>query len=553
MNRADDGILELVSELARRYRLAPLEPLLASCREVAAQDDLSVAVLGRFKAGKSSFLNHLLGRDVLPAGVTPVTAVVTEIVYGAHERAVVHFLDGRAEEVLVADIRGFVAEVGNPGNVKRVSRLAVELPALAPFGNLRFVDTPGLESALAHSTEETLAWLPRVGLALVAVSCDTPLSEHDLALLKSLRQYTPNVSVLLTKADLLTDSERAEVLDFMRAQLTRAFGSAPPIFPYSVRASGERFRALIEEELIKGALAEFKEQRRAALERKLETLLRECHDYLALALRAAESLASERAALARQVVGEKGALDDVKAELRLVVREARGGLRDYVSARLKTHRRELEERLLDGLKTEFPRWAKSLNLALESFEAWLRRTLSQELLTVSDEERARLVVPLEKLRTQVSRTLQNFRDRLSERAVRAYGVPLRTTELEIRVEEPRQPDVHIGRVFDRNWELLSPVIPMFVVRGLVERHFAGKVPYQVEKNLSRLTHQWGESVGAAMARAGETAERSLDELVGTVERLTAGGVGDAPRIRADIGRVASALNESGRAPTRQHV
>jgi hypothetical protein len=93
---------------------------------------------------------------------------------------------------------------------------------------------PGLESALAHNTEVSLNWLPNVGLALVAVSVDPPLSQADLDLLKSLYQYTPKVSILLTKADLLDERELNEVLAYVRQQLARAFGSAAEIFPYSI-------------------------------------------------------------------------------------------------------------------------------------------------------------------------------------------------------------------------------------------------------------------------------------------------------------------------------
>ena len=45
--------IELASEIAARYRLASIDSLLASCRNTAAQDHLSIAILGRFKAGKS--------------------------------------------------------------------------------------------------------------------------------------------------------------------------------------------------------------------------------------------------------------------------------------------------------------------------------------------------------------------------------------------------------------------------------------------------------------------------------------------------------------------
>src|SRR5256885_392212 len=82
---------------------------------------------------------------------------------------------------------------------------SIQLLNLAQFRALRFVDMPGLESTFAHNTETALNWLPKVGLALVAISVDQPLSQHDIALLKSLYEYTPKVSILLTKVDLLTD------------------------------------------------------------------------------------------------------------------------------------------------------------------------------------------------------------------------------------------------------------------------------------------------------------------------------------------------------------
>lgn len=50
---------------------------------------LSIAVVGRVKAGKSSFLNSLLfdGKDVLPRAFTPKTATLTKIEY-APENAI---------------------------------------------------------------------------------------------------------------------------------------------------------------------------------------------------------------------------------------------------------------------------------------------------------------------------------------------------------------------------------------------------------------------------------------------------------------------------------
>src|SRR4030042_874980 len=80
---------------------------------------VDVAVLGQFKAGKSSFLNGLIGGAVVPVDVLPSTAVVTRIGHGPMERAVVHRLSGEALEIPVSRLAEFVTERGNPANDKR--------------------------------------------------------------------------------------------------------------------------------------------------------------------------------------------------------------------------------------------------------------------------------------------------------------------------------------------------------------------------------------------------------------------------------------------------
>lgn len=90
------SVLERISEVREKYELTALEARLEACSSLLNEGDLiNVGVLGRFKSGKSSLLNHLCGRSVLPVGVTPVTAVITRIRYGRAEKAVVHHLGGR--------------------------------------------------------------------------------------------------------------------------------------------------------------------------------------------------------------------------------------------------------------------------------------------------------------------------------------------------------------------------------------------------------------------------------------------------------------------------
>jgi GTP-binding protein EngB required for normal cell division len=533
--------LALAAEMAGRYGIAALSGLLASARASAAEDQIRVAVLGRFKAGKSSFLNHFIGRDVLPVGVVPVTAVVTEIRYGPREEARVHHRDGRDPEVPLDRIGAYICEKENPENHKQAVLITLELPELRPFRGLKFIDTPGLESALSHNTQTSLDWLPNVGLALVAVGVDPPLSQRDIDLLKSLYRYTPKVAVLLTKVDLLSAWELEEVVEFVRVQLAKHLSVTPRIFPYSTKPGFERFRRALETDLAGETLARFAEERAAILTRKMDTLLRQCGDYLALSLKSAEMVQAERHALKRHVIGEEEIAGEVKSAIRLAVQHAAAGMRSTIGNRLETCQNDLERRLLEGLESEFPKWTRSLGAMLSSFEDWLAGALRDKLAVVSNRERTSFLTSLHKIEKQAFRELQQFRDRLSDRTMRAFGVPLRTTETEIEAVEPGTPDIRIGRVFDRNWELLSPVLPVWAIQAAVRGHFARAIPYLVHRNLCRLGGQWEESVNGALWGVEKESRRRLDELVGTVERLVQCGRNElAPQLRADLERIEEA-------------
>jgi hypothetical protein len=333
------------------------------------------------------------------------------------------------------------------------------------------VDTPGLESALVHNTEEALRWLPNVGHALVAVSVDPPLSQQDIELIRKLYRFTPNVTVLLTKADLLAPGERSEVVAFVRQRLAKDFEIVPQVIPYSIRPGYEDCRTSLEQNVFQPLLAGFSGQREAIIGRKIDTLLRECFDYLTLSLKCAELVESERQSLKDQLVGKDQAVAGVKTELRLVARHTAAGARGFAENLFQAYHRPLKDRLLRELDDEFPKWTKSLAFLLGSFDHWLGKSLAERLAEAAVSEQPHLTEPLQRTAQQLCRILQDFRERLSQGTMRAFGVPLRTTEVEFEIRHPRSPDILVGKIFDINWELLSPIVPVALIRGAVRRHF----------------------------------------------------------------------------------
>lgn len=522
MKAASSQVLQRVAVLADELKLASLQPQIAACRNVLqSQHGIEVAVFGRFKAGKSSFLNHLVGRSVLPIGVVPLTAVITRLRYGPAERAEVTYLDGRTHPIPLEKISLYVSESENPDNARRVESLVVELPALQPLAPLEFVDTPGLGSAFTHNTETALKWLPNVGAALVAVSSDAPLSERDLALIQDLRQHTPRIVLLLTKADLLTEPQRAEVLAFLQKELRRKWPDALPIHFYSVRPGESALHDRLLRELLLPLIQHRHEATNEIIRHKLASLVRQALNYLRVAHAAATQAESARAALREELAEERTQFDLLRSELGLRTRDWSARALDWYLARLLPTQRDLQGRITARLEEAFPRWHLRLPPFLDAWRRLVQEFLQRELGEVSSSRQAIFCEPLGKARTHLTRTLRAFHDRLSEHVKTALGVTLTPTEFTLEFREPEAPPVDVAFAFDVAFTTVGWLIPMAVFRGPIERILMRKARYEVAKNLSRLAAGWRDRVSQLMETMAREAERQAAEELATLEQTLA--------------------------------
>lgn len=532
------AIFSRLEQWVQELGLTNLRPQLAACTELLRRrDGLDVAVFGRFKAGKSSFLNHLVGRPVLPIGVVPLTAVVTRLRYGPADRVEVRFLDGPVTTVPLRDIGLYVDEKLNPDNQKRVASVEVELPELKPLAPLEFVDTPGLGSAFAHNTEAALSWLPNVGAALVAVSSDAPLSERDLNLLAELRQHTPKIGLLLTKADLLTESQRAEVLDFVRGQLRRKWKAQFPVFFYSIKPELEALKGALIDQLLLPLIQQRSDAASQILRHKLGSLAHQIGSYLQVALAAATQAESARQALQARLHEERQQWELLRAELHGLAYDWAGKALDWSLAKLEPVRAELRAKVTTALQAQFPQWRLRLPALMAAWRQWMQTMLTAELAEVSRAQRAMFCEPLHKAALHLSRTVRAFQDRLAGHVKDALGVTLLPREFTPEVREPEAPPVDVGYGFDVTVDIVGHLVPMSLVRRRVQRTLVGKAGWEVDKNLSRLAADWRDRVATAIRDLTQQAERhALAELSALEQTLERSG-SDAPMLRQALAQV----------------
>ena len=206
---------------------------------------MRVLVAGEAKRGKSTLINALLGRAVLPAGVTPLTAVATTVRYGDDPHAEVRFADGHEEKQPLTALPDLVTERGNPGNRRHVAAVTVYLDAPVLAGGVELVDTPGTGSVFAWDTAAAHEALETMDAAVFVLTADPPVSAAERDLYAKITGLSVATFTVLNKADHLDAAGLTEAAEFTRqvlAQAARSSGTpgAPDapgrIYPVSARA-----------------------------------------------------------------------------------------------------------------------------------------------------------------------------------------------------------------------------------------------------------------------------------------------------------------------------
>jgi GTP-binding protein EngB required for normal cell division len=203
------------------------------------EDNLfEIAVFGRVSSGKSSLLNATLGTDVLPVGVTPITAVPTRIIYGEAPLVNVWFANRSPEQFEISRLADFVAEQRNPGNEKHVTRIVLQMSSPRLRDGIVFVDTPGLGSLATRGAAETLAYLPRCDLGVVLIDAGSTLTPDDLKTIQTLYEAGTPANVLLSKADLLIAEDRAQVTEYVKDHIQSELNLKTQVHPVSAMPAG---------------------------------------------------------------------------------------------------------------------------------------------------------------------------------------------------------------------------------------------------------------------------------------------------------------------------
>jgi len=172
--------LQKLREFAQRLKLehtiAPLDDVL----ERITNDSFKIAVVGEFKRGKSTFINALLGKAILPADILPCSATLNRITYNVMPLVKIAYKDGHCEEVPIDRLTDFVTKLTPESEqlAETVKEAIVYYPVNYCKNNVDIFDTPGLNDDQTM-TDVTLSVLPTVDAAILVILAQSPLSEYE--------------------------------------------------------------------------------------------------------------------------------------------------------------------------------------------------------------------------------------------------------------------------------------------------------------------------------------------------------------------------------------
>lgn len=230
-------LMDTANELKMQNSAALLNEMLKRVEE----NSFSIAVVGEFKRGKSTFINALIGKDILPSDILPCSATLNRVTYGVKPDVLIRFKDGREDHVDINQLQDYVTKLTDESEemAGKVKEAVVSYPLPYCQNNVEIIDTPGLNDDAAM-TDVTLGVLPHVDAAVLVIMAQSPFSEYERAFLedKLLTSDLGRVLFLVTAIDRLNRPEDADrVVKAIKDRIRK----------YVIKRAAEQFGADSEE------------------------------------------------------------------------------------------------------------------------------------------------------------------------------------------------------------------------------------------------------------------------------------------------------------------
>lgn len=217
--------LTQMSRLCEQLELEESKRSIEASRHKLTSHKFSVGIMGEFKRGKSTVINALLGREIMPADILPCSATMNRVTYDLQPHAQVIKNDGSVIEVPVDEIADYVTKT-NEENAKRaemVDEAVVYYPCQFCQNGVDIVDTPGLndDERMDKISEEII---PKLDAVIMVIVPGAPFSKSEAEFVRNklMGSDLGRLMFLVNKIDTIRPKERERAVEDIKKRIQTA-------------------------------------------------------------------------------------------------------------------------------------------------------------------------------------------------------------------------------------------------------------------------------------------------------------------------------------------
>lgn len=235
--------LEFAYEMENFYKFCMLPEL---------ADKVIVGIGGAFSAGKSSFLNGILGQKILSVEIDPTTSIPTYLIHGEHQKIKAVLKNAQQQDLSLEQFKSLThhAEQELYELTENIDLILLNQPEQR-WPHLAFLDTPGysnhedIEQGMcdAHIAKvqlndaQCLIWL---------ISADQGgISQSDIEFLKTIRSDIPKL-IVISRADKKSPDDLTEIKKLTKYSLAQHQIQAIDVLVLSARYPEKFDRHLLD-------------------------------------------------------------------------------------------------------------------------------------------------------------------------------------------------------------------------------------------------------------------------------------------------------------------
>ena len=230
--------LQRIQKISAELKMNDSAKRLGSITARLGEEVFKLVIVGEFSRGKSTFVNALLRRKILPAFKNPTTAVISKIVYGEKPDYKVYYKGQTAPQRLTEEsfkkmIAAKEPDESDKDSLKEYAKIQeffssidhaeISYPLEFCKDHVEVVDTPGTNDLNVGRMEITYGYLNHADAVILMLSATQPLSKSESEFLREriLGNQIHDIFFVISHKDDLSDAEGKQVEDFIRNNLKK--------------------------------------------------------------------------------------------------------------------------------------------------------------------------------------------------------------------------------------------------------------------------------------------------------------------------------------------